>query len=895
MSLPSLVELCFQSVAEHLEYNSEAIKKLPIDLTERLISFLVDKLHPRHLVMSQTRAIKIRLLGQKRCCTFRFLLHGSVGQAIQQIYDKTEDGLGNPVEYYGLFQPSGTFRKARWLREDKTLSYYDIDPSDVLDFKAKKTTIKIKFLGPWEKVVHPLHLSTLDKTVKTFIVDESKTACEIAKDIGRKLGFKHPEEYSLKLTSLNDDAGIWVIPDLTLPEQGVDPLCSTFLLKRQFYFYDEKITYSMDPDALHFQFCQSLDALIAMTHPCTMDEAVLFAALQCQICFCDYHPRNDALDSFRLMEYIPPEYVSHKNITRDIMNNYQKLTGMSEEKAKISYIQLTKQLKSYMYTFFCVEKFTSNKQTKTCLLGISMDTVLVIDADTKETIDRHPFTTIKKWQVLYTFFSLYLPDHKEEYLTCEAETISQVLFSYIHHSLRDSPSLQTRWDNDYASVSRVYSRRKMSTDVDLAESKICLDSGQIIKKCPLYVEPKKMYINPLFGNMAASFPKKYDDMVKANKFVRVIRMLSELSHKMFRTFSSKHSYGQERELHVKFSDKKVKMFVVKEERTVRELANDIGRRLGIVNTEEFSLQLQQQKQQQQDEPAAQADGNSNGGIGSGSGFGIGVGVGSGSGSEGALWLNPNLTLSEQGVPLGAVLLYKKKFYYNDASDDCHNDPVYFNLLFCQSRDAIISNMYACNKEEAIQLAATQFQINFGDHNPTIHKPGFLKPQDLRFFLPPECLEVWNINFQKVEKLIYKEHRKLRGIKEVYAKFRYVQLCRSLKTYGAIFFQVKPPVKEKPHPLLPSTSLLLGFSRKSILILTAKSKKFLLETPLAHLRRWVFDKTTNTFLLDFGDYEEGCFSFYTTEGDAISQYLSDYIDFIQAKIVGSQALTGADDS
>lgn len=128
-AITSLVELCFRSVAEHLEYNSEAIKLLPIDLTERLIAFMVDRLHPRHLVMTQTRAIKIKLDKHKRSKTFRFLLHGTTGQAIKQIYDKTEDSSGLVgLESYGLFQPAGSFRKARWLQENRTLSYYDIDP-----------------------------------------------------------------------------------------------------------------------------------------------------------------------------------------------------------------------------------------------------------------------------------------------------------------------------------------------------------------------------------------------------------------------------------------------------------------------------------------------------------------------------------------------------------------------------------------------------------------------------------------------------------------------------------------------------------------------------------------------------------------------------------------------
>lgn len=897
LAIPSLIELCYQSIAEHLEYNSDAIKVLPVDLTERLIAYMVDRLHPRHLVMSQTRAIKIRLIKQKRSCTFRFLLHGTIRHAIQQIYEKTEDGSVG-VGQYGLFQSVGAFRRARWLQEDKSLSYYDIDTNDVLDFKAKETTIKIKFLGPWEKVVHPLHLSNIDKTVKTFVVDESKTVGEIAKDIGTKLGLPNINELSLKQQQEQDDVGVWLVPDLTLPEQNVDPLYTTFLLKRLFYFSDEKVSTSVDHDTLHYIFCQCLDAVVAMTHPCsTYDEAVLFAALQCQICFGDYQPQNMALDTFRLKDYLPVEFVGYKGIEREIMTTYQRLVGMTEEKAKFGYIQLTKSLKTYLYTFFSVVKFVAKNQPRKCLLGISADTVLVIDAVTRETIERHPFTQIKKWQVLHSYFSLFLSDHKEEYLTVEAETVSKVLFTHIHHALREVPMLQKRFGQRYDSVSRSYSRRRVSTDIerlsldgDLSSD---ADPNVYLQRCPLYVEPKKIYINLMYGEVNRELLPNPEEIVKMNQFVRIIRMLSELSHKMIRSISKVGGAngGKEREIQVKFSDKKVKSFLVNEKRTVREISHEIGRKLGIKNTDEFSLQLPANGQAPSS-PTSSHNPFSNNNITNNNFY---TPVLSPNDDEsfpydGPLWLNPNKTLAEQDVPETAILFYKKKFYYHDGSEDCNNDPVYYNLLFYQSRDAIISNVYTCNMEEAVQLAATLFQINFGDHNTNIHKPGFLKPQDLRFFLPLECLEAWGLNFQKVEKMIYKDHRKLRGIKEVYAKFRYVQLCRSLKTFGAIFFHVRG-IKERPHPLLPTQSLLLGFSRKCILILTSKTKKFLSEIPLSHLRRWAFNKATNIFTLDFGDYEEGCLSFHTIDGEAVSQYLADYIDFIQTKLVGSLSIDG----
>jgi len=90
---------------------------------------------------------------------------------------------------------------------------------------------------------------------------------------------------------------------------------------------------------------------------------------------------------------------------------------------------------------------------------------------------------------------------------------------------------------------------------------------------------------------------------------------------------------------------------------------------------------------------------------------------------------------------------------------------------------------------------------------------------------------------------------------------------------------------KAHIQIPSTPILIGFSRDSISFLTPKTKKLLVEYPFSHLRKW--EGTSITIKLEFGDYEEGCFTFSTTEGEAISKYLSDYLDFIQKTVMATQ--------
>lgn len=59
---------------------------------------------------------------------------------------------------------------------------------------------------------------------------------------------------------------------------------------------------------------------------------------------------------FSFNEYLPPEFVSFaKKIEKDILLQYKLLTGVSPKRAKLRYLQFTKELKSYGYTFFSAE------------------------------------------------------------------------------------------------------------------------------------------------------------------------------------------------------------------------------------------------------------------------------------------------------------------------------------------------------------------------------------------------------------------------------------------------------------------------------------------------------------------------------------------------------------
>ncbi|KAL8568329.1 hypothetical protein ACOMHN_040902 [Nucella lapillus] len=214
-----------------------------------------------------------------------------------------------------------------------------------------------------------------------------------------------------------------------------------------------------------------------------------------------------------------------------------------------------------------------------------------------------------------------------------------------------------------------------------------------------------------------------------------------------------------------------------------------------------------------------------------------------------------------------ILLLRRKFFYSDQNVDAR-DPVQLNLLYVQSRDAILNGTHPVSIEEAILFAGLQCQVQFGDHVESKHRPGFL---DLKEFLPREYVKT-----KGIEKKIFVEHKKYAGLVEIEAKVKYTHQCRSLKTYGITFFLVKEKMKGK-NKLVPR---LMGITKESVVRVDEKTKEIMKTWPLTTVRRWA--ASPNSFTLDFGDYSDSYYSVQTTEGEQISQLIAGYIDIILRK-------------
>lgn len=121
-----------------------------------------------------------------------------------------------------------------------------------------------------------------------------------------------------------------------------------------------------------------------------------------------------------------------------------------------------------------------------------------------------------------------------------------------------------------------------------------------------------------------------------------------------------------------------------------------------------------------------------------------------------------------------------------------------------------------------------------------------------------------------------------------AKYRYVQLVRSLKTYGITFFDCREKNRNHKKPV----PVFIGVTRDKIMKVDPETMRPIKEWTLEQLRRW--SAAHNTFTLDFGDYEDDYVNVVTEEGEAMSQLIAGYIDIILKTRVDTDRVVADDD-
>lgn len=346
-----------------------------------------------------------------------------------------------------------------------------------------------------------------------------------------------------------------------------------------------------------------------------------------------------------------------------------------------------------------------------------------------------------------------------------------------------------------------------------------------------------------------------------------------LEYYMLRNGDSLDYICKIRNLRVRLLDGSVKTLQVDQSKSIADLMKSICSRIGIINWDEYGLcreedqsedakdaktgqtatgtlttkrKIQQKRDDQLEQLSKKLHTDDN-----------------------VHWLDQHKTLFEEAVDVTETLLLKRRLYYSDRNVDSR-DPVQLNLLYVQTRDAILNGTHLITEAQAEEFAGIQCQIQYGDFQEEKHKPGFI--ENFREFLPEQYCGGWG-----VEKKIFKEHKKHRGLSQIDAKYLYTKTARDLPTYGVTFFVVKEQQKGKKK-LVPR---LLGINAQSILRLDETTKEILQAWPLTHVKTYHTGKS-ETFTLNFGDYSDKEYTVKTHDAQSIKDILEGYIDIIQKR-------------
>ncbi|KAK4327375.1 hypothetical protein Pmani_002156 [Petrolisthes manimaculis] len=399
-------------------------------------------------------ALKIHIIEQNVRKMMQFDSSTMVFDACRIIREKiTEANLGQAKDY-GLFLP-GEEGSGVWLEPGRSLSYYLLRDQDVVEYRRKVRTLKVRML---------------DGTVKTLLVDDSQPVSQLMVVICTKIGIMNHDEYSLvreieqeeienkpnfgtltlkkkkegdkerdvKMEQLKkklrtDDELNWVDHSKTLREQGIDET-EILLLRRKYFFSDQNID-SRDPVQLGLLYVQCRDAILDGTHPVTLDRACRFAGIQCQIQFGDYVDTKHKVGFLDLKEFLPQGYLKTKGIEKKIFHEHKLHSTLSELDAKVVYVGEARSLKTYGVTFFLVkEKMKGKNKLVPRLLGVTKDSVLRLDEKTKEILKTWPLTTVRRWAASPNTFTLDFGDYSDQYYsvqTTEGEQIAQLIAGYI--------------------------------------------------------------------------------------------------------------------------------------------------------------------------------------------------------------------------------------------------------------------------------------------------------------------------------------------------------------------------------------------------------------------------------------------------------------------------------
>lgn len=230
------------------------------------------------------------------------------------------------------------------------------------------------------------------------------------------------------------------------------------------------------------------------------------------------------------------------------------------------------------------------------------------------------------------------------------------------------------------------------------------------------------------------------------------------------------------------------------------------------------------------------------------------------------WLSTMKTLGEQDVQPSERFVVRRRYFQNGrayvvgaAKDNFPLEPFYKEM-----NSFVLSGEWRPTLNEALNLAATQCQIDHGDyaerHLAAMNSGRLVCSEyvdDLEGSINP-VVDRWIV---------------LKGMSKVAAMMRYIQLVVEMPFFGVSFFRVKHIARPKTKRKLLPGSLGVGLSGVHLKT-SAMPAEGILTHQLNHLYRWA--PSPKGLVLDFGCHSTGYVKLLTNDADQIVLLIEEHL-------------------
>ncbi|TGZ72639.1 hypothetical protein CRM22_001969 [Opisthorchis felineus] len=167
-------------------------------------------------------------------------------------------------------------------------------------------------------------------------------------------------------------------------------------------------------------------------------------------------------------------------------------------------------------------------------------------------------------------------------------------------------------------------------------------------------------------------------------------------------------------------------------------------------------------------------------------------------SDSFTWIDLNRKILKQIGPYkGPVQFnFRAKYFPEDVTAELIHE-ITQRLFYLQVKESILTGEIYCPLETAVLLASYACQAKYGDYDPSLIRPGFLRIDQM---LPQNVVSESGENDTELEQSILRWYKEHNHMLRADAMLEYLRVAQDLEMYGVTYF----PIKNKR-----GTNLLLG--------------------------------------------------------------------------------------